>query len=209
MKRIFVFVVMLAIFTIGVAAAEFSDDKHIDAEHLDVEHLEVEHLDVRHLDARHPDANHQDVKHPNGFGIGINVTFEGYSEYYGIALGYGVTLKTPYLPIFIGAKFFFNFDYMDMVMTFTADYHILRMFFSENLRLGWYIGLGIDYQAYYKSTNFYYGIGLRLPIGLNFYTTEKIEFFLEVSPTVYYNKLGGKDIILAYTPTGLGIRFYF
>jgi hypothetical protein len=146
--------------------------------------------------------------HPKGFGIGTNFTFEGVSENYGTALGYGITLKTPYVPVFIGAKFFFNYtDYT--VMTFNADYYIFDMPLIKDLKLDWYAGLGFDYQYYNNSVNNYvHGIGLRVPIGISFYVTEKIEFFFEVAPTPYFGITPHDSNAGVYTPVGIGMRFY-
>jgi hypothetical protein len=146
---------------------------------------------------------------PDSFGIGAIVTFEGVSDTFGVAMGYGITLKTPVVPIFIGAKFFFNYTNYT-VMTFTADYYIFDKSLVESIKLDWYAGLGIDFQYYNNSNNnYFYGIGVRIPIGLTFYPIDKIGIFLEVSPTPYYKFTPSNDEFRFYTSVGIGARYYF
>ncbi len=89
-------------------------------------------------------------------------------------------------------------------------FHLDYWFYSNTLKdpVKWYIGLGGKLQYFTnnkeKDTNGNIGIGLRVPIGLQFYIIKNLELFGEVVPGMAF--IPGTDFDI---DAGIGIRYYF
>ena len=131
----------------------------------------------------------------------------------GGAFNYGFTgstqgavleLKTPFLPLMFGIGFSGNQD--NWSLSVTGDYWFFQKTLGGPVKI--YIGIGgyVRINNYYDST--YFGVGARIPIGLQIFIIEPLEFFIEAVPN-----LGVDFRDTVYFPdfsfgASVGIRFW-
>lgn len=118
----------------------------------------------------------------------------------GIVLGEptGLSYKTGDLVIGLGWSFTANDSRIDA----TADWwlindHLIEMF-------DWYLGAGIKLGLNLNNDNDIFNIGLRVPIGIQWWPVEQLEVFLEIAPGILLVPSTDPDI-----GAGLGLRYHF
>ncbi len=139
----------------------------------------------------------------NNKNIGIGVQ---YSWVYQYVNGPGVTVKIGNFPV-IGANV--NIDSQGLGVGLTVDWH------AWNPPLGpflFYIGPGIGGNIFVGSS-FAFNLGLRVPIGLQWFPAKWLEIFLEVPPTIGLSlgansRSGYLAIPVFGVGVAVGIRFY-
>jgi len=111
--------------------------------------------------------------------------------------GGALTLHTPFLPIMFGIS-------VDSSLAFglTGDYWL----FHQDLAsiFDWYAGVG----GYLSASSSYFGLGLRIPIGLQAWIlgTDFLELFLEVAPALGVKFTG--DLFYWHVQGAFGFRFW-
>lgn len=141
--------------------------------------------------------------------VGIGVQ---YSWVYNYVNGPGLTVKIGNFPV-IGANL--NIGNGGLGLGLTVDWH------AWNPPLGpflFYLGPGIGGNIFIGSS-FSFNLGLRLPIGLQWFPAKWLEIFLETPPTVglslgtgagYGSGSSGSLTIPTFgIGVSLGVRFYF
>jgi hypothetical protein len=127
-------------------------------------------------------------------GLGIGITGGG-----GGGLGYGgvgnvgLSLKLPQLPIFWAV--YGNFVIYYPGLGITADYYIFDEMMVEKrvtgedgayyeLKLHWYLGMGIFANMHPYSDGAFFNLGVRVPAGLSWHIIRPVEMFLAVVPGI-------------------------
>ena len=172
------------------------------------------------------------AQHPDGFGIGVlgrwDIDFIGTDDSHWGGGGVALSLKIPKVPIFWAFNVGFGADYF--AFGFTGDYYIIDKIFAQDIRLGWYLGVGvffnfimIDYSLWgYKYERNDISVGGRVPVGIYWLATDLIELFLEVAPSlgagirgdtkVSYGSISstteGNTKFYFSLPMAFGIRFW-
>jgi hypothetical protein len=134
----------------------------------------------------------------NGFGIGLEgvFSFAGGSPLGGFAL----TVSPPKIPIMIGASW--NFVSPGGNLGFTIDWWLLQRVIAAPF--GIYAGPGIGLGVWGLGGTADFFLGLRVPIGLQLFVLDFIEFFLELAPGIHI--LPGLNF---WFQGALGVRFWF
>jgi hypothetical protein len=74
-------------------------------------------------------------------------------------------------------------------------------------RFHWFAGLGVQFAAKYWDDKFdqnKMGLGVRVPLGLSYMTSEKLELFGEVVPVLFLAPHNSFEL-----KGGIGVRYYF
>ncbi len=114
----------------------------------------------------------------------------------GIVLGEptGLSYKAGNLAIGLGWSFASDKDRIDT----TIDWWLINKDFVE--MMNWYLGIGIK-GKFGKDT---VGIGVRVPIGIQWWIADELELFAELAP--------GMSLVPDTSPDlsgGIGLRYYF
>ena len=136
------------------------------------------------------------AEHPDGLALGLTSNFgwgqfcEDYRAWY---FNPGINLKVPHVPVYWSA--FGNLKSHSIGFGLTGDYYIFdKTIVDEDrtnekgtyrLKMGWYLGAGI-----FANVDIWYGdvkifnMGLRVPGGVSWFITEKLELFAGVAPSL-------------------------
>ncbi len=139
----------------------------------------------------------------NGFAIGGGLEF-GYNFYGSYEVGALITTKIPYTSIVIGlvpnAKFSDEGTYFSFA--FNLDFWLLRHSFSELFHIYFGPGIGFNFEdppdgsglrVSSNGSNFYFDIGIRIPLGFQFLFSEKYEIFIEIAPHMFFLYVDGTE----------------
>ena len=144
------------------------------------------------------------------FGIGI----QGGSNVYGYATGYSdstgldITFKLNKIPLLfaVGIPHFYD----PFALGISGDYWIINpsIVGGRSWSLNWYIGAGIFANFFIPKNSFYFGFGLRVPIGLNLFFLRRIlEAYVQIAPGIEIDIQNGvhPEFIL---PINYGLRVW-
>ncbi len=138
---------------------------------------------------------------PNlAIGAGLTtVNFEG--------LGAMLALHIPKVPLYFGFGVASVQDFADPTLTLQVDYWLLHKHLVSIMEL--YVGLGLSGAVGFDPTT--YAVGLRLPIGLQFWVlkNERLEVFLEGAPAWVPVVTDGFDPVNFQAQLALGFRLWF
>jgi len=112
----------------------------------------------------------------------------------------GITLKFNNFPVI---EFGYDFGlYGQRAGSFdlNVDHWIINKPLGTNFH--WFIGIGVSAQ-YNSGYAYGFGVGARVPIGVQWFPASKIEIFAEVAPGLAVLPALGLDVDF-----GLGVRFY-
>ncbi len=110
----------------------------------------------------------------------------------------GITFKTDNLVIGIGWSFAAADDRIDA----TVDWWLV----NENLTeiLDWYLGAGAKVRLNLNQNTDTINVGLRIPIGVQWWPAKELEVFAEIAPGLLLFPATDFDI-----SAGIGLRYYF
>ena len=120
--------------------------------------------------------------------------------------GLDITFKLSSIPLMfaVGIPSFNPF-----ALGVSADYWIVNPSIIGNsvLSLNWYVGVGI-FGDFFIGDDFYFGVGARVPIGLNIYFLKQIlELYLQVAPGIEIDFDNGVDPDFV-CPINYGVRVW-
>ncbi len=118
----------------------------------------------------------------------------------GIVLGEptGLSYKTGNLAVGLGWSFASTNSRIDA----TADWWLINDHLIE--MIDWYLGAGIKLGLNLNNNNDIFNIGLRVPVGVQWWPVDQLELFLEIAPGILLIPATKPDI-----GAGLGLRFHF
>jgi len=118
----------------------------------------------------------------------------------GIVLGEptGLSYKTGNLAIGLGWSFASTNNRIDA----TADWWLINDQLIE--RVDWYLGAGIKLGLNINNNNDIFNIGLRVPIGVQWWPVDQLELFAEIAPGILLVPATDPDM-----GAGLGLRYHF
>ncbi len=110
----------------------------------------------------------------------------------------GLTFKADNLVIGIGWSFASPDDRIDA----TIDWWLI----NENLTdiLDWYLGAGAKVRVNLNQDTDTFNIGLRIPVGIQWWPTKELEVFGEIAPGLLLFPATDFDV-----SAGIGLRYYF
>ena len=118
----------------------------------------------------------------------------------GIVLGEptGLTFKSGNLAIGLG----WSFASADNRIDATIDWWLINDHFVE--MLDWYLGAGAKVGIKLNQDTDIFNIGLRIPLGIQWWPAEELELFAEIAPGLLLVPATEFDI-----SAGIGLRYYF
>ncbi len=118
----------------------------------------------------------------------------------GIVLGEptGLTFKSANLAIGLG----WSFASADNRIDATIDWWLINDHFVE--MLDWYLGAGAKVGIKLNQNTDIFNIGLRIPLGIQWWPAEELELFAEIAPGLLLVPATEPDI-----SAGIGLRYYF
>lgn len=118
----------------------------------------------------------------------------------GIVLGEptGLTFKTDNLAIGIGWSFASTNDRIDATIDWwLINDHLVEMF-------DWYLGAGAKVRLNLNQNTDTFNIGLRIPVGIQWWPAKELEVFGEIAPGLLLFPSTDFDV-----SAGIGLRYYF
>lgn len=110
----------------------------------------------------------------------------------------GLTFKADKLVIGIGWSFTSTNDRIDATIDWwLINDHLFEMF-------DWYLGAGAKIGLKLNQDNDTFNIGLRIPIGIQWWASKELEIFVEISPGILLIPETKFD-----AGAGIGLRYYF
>ena len=161
------------------------------------------------------------AEHPEGLGLGFVSNF-GFGNYWDVSLPFfwnpGLSLKAPKVPIYWG--FWGNISRYGVGFGVTGDYYIFDRVIVDkevtnkdgayDLRLDWYLGVGLAVNMDFWDDSTIFNAGLRIPGGVSWYVIKPLEVFVGLAPTFgFYSVIDHKTAFHWKANFEIGIRYWF